>query len=546
MAVRKARTFILACIAAAALIAASPVWAQKQPATAGSAAGKPTTGQEPTRDPVTKDQQTGDDQQTGGDETAKDRNSIECFDGKSSDINAPLDPNCGKDDTLDPGFPGRVVVTLPDILVDLFGGSSTTLPGGGDANTGDGGTAEPGGGSNVVAGAGGSAPPPQAKPAHSGGVNAPSNAPAAAFAAAARRPLVVSPRAVAGAFVPDEVLVTIDGDAADVQDIAASFGLDVRSQRLSNLLGVTVVRFGIPDGRQVATVLAQLAVDGRALERVPNHIYDLQQAGAIVNYAFKRISLDSDAASGADVGIAVIDTAVDARHPALAGVIAEEYDAMPDIPQVDRNHGTSVSGLIAGVGPFRGMAPGSAIYHARAFEGGKSTMYVILDALDWAAEKDVRIVNMSFVGPDNDLLKSACDSARARGLILVAAAGNNGPKAPYGYPAAYPGVIAVTATDANDKLMPQANRGPYVYVSAPGVDMLAPIDGGTDAVTGTSFSAAIISGAVANLLHDNPDRTADWVEKALAETASDLGPMGRDEDFGYGLVNAKAALGLGK
>ena len=153
---------------------------------------------------------------------------------------------------------------------------------------------------------------------------------------------------------------------------------------------------------------------------------------------------------------------------------------------------------------------------------------------------------MSFVGPDNDLLKSACASARARGLMLVAAAGNNGPKAPYGYPAAYPGVIAVTATDADDRLMPQANRGPYVFVSAPGVDMLAPIDGGTDAVTGTSFAAAIVSGAIANLLHDNPDRSADWIEKALAETSSDLGPKGRDEDFGYGLVNAAAALELVK
>ena len=190
----------------------------------------------------------------------------------------------------------------------------------------------------------------------------------------------------------------------------------------------------------------------------------------------------------------------------------------PTSAQVDRNHGTSIAGLIAGVGPFRGMAPGTAIYHARAFEGGKSTMDVILDALDWAAGQAVRVVNMSFVGPDNDLLKSACANARVRGLVLVAAAGNNGPKAPYGYPAAYPGVIAVTATDADDRLMPQANRGPYVFVSAPGVDMLAPIDGGTDAVTGTSFAAAIVSGAIANLLHDNPDRSADWIEKALAET----------------------------
>jgi hypothetical protein len=120
------------------------------------------------------------------------------------------------------------------------------------------------------------------------------------------------------------------------------------------------------------------------------------------------------------------------------------------------------------------MAPGSKIFHARAFEGGKSNMEIILNALDWAAEQNVQIVNMSFVGPKNALLEQASRGARARGMILVAAAGNNGPGAPYGYPAAYKGVIAVTATDANDAIMKQANRGPYVYISAPGVDLMAP------------------------------------------------------------------------
>ena len=134
-------------------------------------------------------------------------------------------------------------------------------------------------------------------------------------------PLTVPPQAVSGDFVPDEVLVTIDGAAADVAEIAATFGLEVRSQRTSELLGVTIVRYGILDGRPVGTVLAQLAGEPRALERVPNHVLVLQQAGAVVNYAFNRISLEPDKASGADVKVAVIDTAVDAKHPALAGVI---------------------------------------------------------------------------------------------------------------------------------------------------------------------------------------------------------------------------------
>lgn len=348
-------------------------------------------------------------------------------------------------------------------------------------------------------------------------------------------------RAIAGAFVPDEVLVTVDGDAGAVQQIAASFGLEVRSQRQSRLLGTTLVRFGIPDGRPVGTVLAQLAADGRTQRRVPNHIYSLQQAAGIVNYAFERIQLDNKQASGENVRVAVIDTGIDDTNPALAGVIADQFDAMPEVPIEKRDHGTSVDGLIAGVGALEGMAPGARIYHARAFEDGRSTMDVILSALDWAAEQNVSIINMSFVGPKNDLLATACRNARGLGIILVAAAGNNGPKAPYGYPAAYPGVIAVTATDAKDGLMPQANRGGYVFISAPGVEMVAPSGAGSDVVTGTSFAAAIVSGAIANLIHAAPDRSADDIEKALAATARDLGPKGRDKDFGYGLLDIKAA-----
>ncbi|ESY11222.1 S8 family serine peptidase [Mesorhizobium sp. C386A] len=348
-------------------------------------------------------------------------------------------------------------------------------------------------------------------------------------------------RAIAGEFVPDEVLVTVDGDAGAVQQIAASFGLEVRSQRQSRLLGTTLVRFGIPDGRPVGAVLAQLAADGRTLRREPNHIYSLQQAAGIVNYAFERIQLDNKQASGENVRIAVIDTGIDDTNPALSGVIADQFDAMPNVPVEKRDHGTSVDGLIAGVGALEGMAPGARIYHARAFEDGKSTMDVILSALDWAADQNVSIINMSFVGPKNDLLGTACRNARGLGIILVAAAGNNGPKAPYGYPAAYDGVIAVTATDAKDGLMQQANRGAYVFISAPGVEMVAPSGAGSDVVTGTSFAAAIVSGAIANLIHASPERSADDIEKALAVTARDLGPKGRDNDFGYGLLDTKAA-----
>jgi hypothetical protein len=417
------------------------------------------------------------------------------------------------------------VVLLPELIVDLFpnppAGSTPEPPA----------SSEPAAAADVVP----ASPPPdltQTDPP------APLPVPPGSLAVA---PPTIAPVAITGEFVPDEVLVTIDGDAAVVSDIAAAFGLEVRSQRTSTLLDSTVVRFGIPDGRPVGVVLAQLAGDGRTAERAPNSIYNLQQAAGAVNYAFQRIALAPDSASGENVRIAVIDTAIDETHPALKGAIAGQFDAMPGVEVTARDHGTSVAGLIAGTGEFPGMAPGAKIYHARAFEGGRSTMDVILAALDWAAGQDVRIINMSFVGPKNDLLEEACAAARERDIVLVAAAGNNGPKAPYGYPAAYDGVIAVTATDEKDQIMAQANRGPYVFVSAPGVNVIAPVGGGQDLVTGTSFAAAVVSGAIANLIHAAPDRSADWIEAALSSTAKDLGDAGRDSDFGFGLIDAKAA-----
>ncbi|WP_265517141.1 S8 family serine peptidase [Nitratireductor luteus] len=459
-------------------------------------------------------------------------------------VTRPVPQDCA-DDQSRPGCRGAEedarqpgVVYLPPLLAELFGRSPGSVGPGGDlpkrpstppANDGQ---------TNDASSASPSDSPNGGSPTQAGA------APANGFAPSRRAPAAsVPPRAVVGDHVPDEVLVTIDGDVAAAEAIAAALGLEVRSSRASALLDTTVARYGIPDGRPVGVVLAQLVADGRTLGQAPNHIYTLEQAGQLVPYAFERIALNAEQASGADIDIAVIDTALDENHPALKEAVAGLFDAMPDRFIEERGHGTSISGLIAGGGPFRGLATGARIHHARAFEGGRSSMDVLLSALDWAVAQQVRIINMSFVGPKNLLFEAACRAARERGIVLVAAAGNNGPRAPYGYPAAYDGVIAVTATDAQDMLMEQANRGPYVELSAPGVKLLAPIPGGgMDAVTGTSFAAAVVSGAIANLMRAE-GLDADEISARLAQTAIDLGAPGRDDDYGYGLVNAEAAGG---
>jgi subtilisin family serine protease len=134
-------------------------------------------------------------------------------------------------------------------------------------------------------------------------------------------------------------------------------------------------------------------------------------------------------------------------------------------------------------------------------------------------------------------------AVRQKGLVLVAAAGNDGPRAAPEYPAAYPEVIAVTATDVDDHLLNVANHGSYVAVAAPGVDIfVAAPNGGYDFTTGTSVATAHVSGLVALLIERNPKLTPDAIQAILMQTAKDLGPKGRDDEFGAGLVDAYDAL----
>jgi subtilisin family serine protease len=248
------------------------------------------------------------------------------------------------------------------------------------------------------------------------------------------------------------------------------------------------------------------------------------------------------------VKVAVLDTAADATHPVLRGAIVGEFDGMPGIPVNDRSHGTAIAGLIAGREPMAGAAPEAGLLIARIFDRTsdlrpQTHAYMILTALDWSAVNGAQIVNMSFAGPKNSLMSRAVEAAVKRGLTLIAAAGNAGPVAPYAYPAADEGVIAVTATDDDDGIYTRANRGRYVLVAAPGVDVLAPgPNGRANLMTGTSFSAAIVSGLAAMAKQVAPGENPRLFANRLAETAIDLGPPGRDDIFGVGRVHASALI----
>jgi subtilisin family serine protease len=168
---------------------------------------------------------------------------------------------------------------------------------------------------------------------------------------------------------------------------------------------------------------------------------------------------------------------------------------------------------------------------------------VILKGLDYAASHGAQIINMSFAGPKDALIERGIAAVAAKGIVMVAAAGNAGAKSPPLYPAANENVIAVSATDAQDRLFSASNRGNYVAVAAPGVDIFLPApDEKYQMTSGTSFSAAYISGILALALERNPALKPDDMRAILTKTARDLGAPGRDDLFGAGEADAYAAV----
>jgi subtilisin family serine protease len=227
-------------------------------------------------------------------------------------------------------------------------------------------------------------------------------------------------------------------------------------------------------------------------------------------------------------------------------MVVDSFNALTAAEQ-PHEHGTAIAGAIVARAKLVGAAPEARILAVAAFGAkpntAEGTTVSILKGLDWAAGKGARIINMSFTGPADPEVERKIADARRKGIVLVAAAGNAGPNSQPLYPAAYPGVIAVTATDADDRLFAGANRGKHIAVAAPGVDiLLAAPEGSYQMKTGTSFAAAEVSGIAALMLERKPNLGHEGVRKALTSTARDLGPKGVDPQFGAGLVDAYRAI----
>lgn len=365
-------------------------------------------------------------------------------------------------------------------------------------------------------------------------------------------PAAVNLRTFANEFVAE-----IDGalSVAEADELARRHGLTRVASENFPLIGATFGLFRITDGRAYETVRREFAADAGVRSVQANFRYVLQDQKATTptegdpaQYALTKLRLPQahTLAHGANVTVAVIDSGIDAGHPELANSVADNFDALgsSEGPHV---HGTGIAGAIVAHARLMGSAPEARIIAIRAFGGAtggaQSSSYIILRSLNYAAEHGAQIVNMSFAGPKDAVIERAIAATAARGLVLIAAAGNAGEKSPPLYPAANPNVIAVSATDRQDKLFSASNRGNYIALAAPGVDIFLPApDGKYQMTSGTSFSAAYVSGVAALLLERNYTLKPEALRMTLAKTARDLGSPGRDDLFGDGQADAFAAV----
>lgn len=323
--------------------------------------------------------------------------------------------------------------------------------------------------------------------------------------------------------------------------------------RLENLGGAVAV-FQAPGTAAVSEFCEQLR------QQFPTAVVDLntryrplaQPQGRPRIYLPERIDQPKSSATETAISairVGIVDGPV-ARTSALTGakIVRKSFLSGAEVP-APATHATAIASLIAGhdlTAGFIGIAPQAQLYSAEIMRAigpdDVTNSALLIRAIDWLLAEKVQVINLSLGGPGDLVMERAFARLGTLPVVIVAAAGNGGPWATPAYPAAYPGVIAVTATDAADNLYAQANHGAYIALAAPGVDIWVPDADYGHYVTGTSFAAAAVSAASALLLAQGPMVPSTSMTQRLCRGARDLGARGTDTAFGCGLIQIGVAL----
>lgn len=309
-------------------------------------------------------------------------------------------------------------------------------------------------------------------------------------------------------------LLMLDPSAAAIAT-ATQAGFEFLSNERLDGFDMTVVRLGVPGGMSLAK--AQVLLQAQ--------LPDVTISADTLNFASGQAAAAENIKARTGGGMPPIDMAVGV----IDGGAAEADESRGFAKGAPRagDHGTAVASLLRYAGVRRVLV---ADVFGSDPAGGNAL--AVARALDWLLARDVRVASISLVGPANPVLAKAITAAQRKGMVIVAAVGNDGPAAPPAYPASYPGVIAVTAVDGRNRPLIEAGRALHLDYAAPGADLFAGNAAGRRVkVRGTSFATPLVASRAALALVRGGD-----IKVRLDAEAIDLGSRGPDRAFGRGLL----------
>jgi subtilisin family serine protease/fibronectin type 3 domain-containing protein len=314
----------------------------------------------------------------------------------------------------------------------------------------------------------------------------------------------------------------------------------------------------LPKGKGLETFLNELSIDPEILNAEPNYLLKMEYTPNDTFYSSQwylpKINVPQawDVTQGtAGATVAIIDGGVDVTHPDLKDNIISPYNAVNGTTTlVADDHGTHVAGIVAaainnGAG-IAGVAPKTEIMPIDVFNGAAlASISDIASGIYYAADHGAKIINMSLGSQTySEALETAVNYAYSKGVLLVAAAGNNGTSTPV-YPAAFNNVISVSASNSSDQITSWSSFGAYIDIAAPGEDIYSTTPSNTYSYgSGTSMASPVVAGVAALVLAKDYSLTNNQVKSILFTSTQDLGSSGWDSYYGYGRVDAGKALGL--